>query len=111
MEALADFCSPGKVTLGKPIANTSIFILTKDLNLAPIGAAGELYIAGAGVSRGYLNRPELTAEKFLSFPFDLDGSDRSYMSYRTNVIYRTGDLCRWLPEGKVEFLGRIDHRS
>ena len=67
----------------------------------PIGVQGELYIGGAGVARGYLHRPELTAEKFLSDPFSNDSSSR---------IYRTGDLARYLPDGNIEFLGRIDNQ-
>ncbi|MDG9672384.1 AMP-binding protein, partial [Hahella sp. CR1] len=69
--------------------------------LQPIGLAGELHIGGAGLARGYLNRPDLTAEKFIPNPFSDDPHDR---------LYRTGDLVRWLPDGNLEFLGRIDHQ-
>ncbi|NIM17442.1 MAG: AMP-binding protein, partial [Candidatus Aminicenantes bacterium] len=93
------------IKIGHPIWNTRLYILNKWHKPQPIGAAGELCIAGVGLARGYLNRPELTAERFLSFSY------RSYRSYKTYIpekIYKTGDLARWLPDGTVEFLGRID---
>ncbi len=89
----------GPITIGKPIANTQIYILDKNMNPVPIGVPGELCIAGDGVARGYLNLPELTAEKFVDNPF-ADGQK----------LYRTGDLASWLPEGEIEFIGRIDHQ-
>ena len=85
--------------IGRPVANTSLYIVDQHKNLLPIGVAGELYIAGAGVARGYLNRPDLTAEKFIPNPF---GSDVK------QVMYNSGDLARWLPDGNVEYLGRVD---
>ena len=88
------------IPIGRPIANTQIHVLDANLRPAPMGAAGELFIAGAGVSRGYLNCPELTAEKFLPDPFR-SGSHR---------MYRTGDLARYRPDGHLEFLGRIDNQ-
>ncbi len=88
-----------KVTIGKPIANTKVYILDKNSKLQPTGVAGELCIAGAGLARGYLNRPELTTEKYVDNPFKL--GDR---------MYHTGDLARWLPDGNIEFLGRIDNQ-
>ncbi|WP_433746030.1 amino acid adenylation domain-containing protein [Paenibacillus amylolyticus] len=84
------------IPIGKPIANTSIFIRDKDGALAAVGVPGELCIAGENLARGYLNQPELTAEKFVTNPF---GSGKMYCS---------GDLARWLPDGNIEFLGRID---
>jgi amino acid adenylation domain-containing protein/non-ribosomal peptide synthase protein (TIGR01720 family) len=84
------------VPIGKPISNVKLYILDGK-NLCGIGMPGELCIGGAGVSRGYLNRPELTAEKFIENPY-LSGER----------IYRTGDLCRWMEDGNVEYLGRID---
>ena len=84
--------------IGKPIANTQIYLTDEGLNLVPFGAIGELCTAGAGVGKGYLNRPELTAEKFVRNPFG-EGD-----------LYRTGDLARWLPDGNLEFLGRKDHQ-
>ncbi|WP_172284684.1 non-ribosomal peptide synthetase, partial [Chryseobacterium sp. LAM-KRS1] len=84
-------------SIGSPIWNTQIYILNSNGELVSIGVSGELYIAGAGVARGYLNRDELTAEKFVANPF-VPGTK----------MYRTGDLGRWLPDGTIEYLGRID---
>jgi amino acid adenylation domain-containing protein/non-ribosomal peptide synthase protein (TIGR01720 family) len=89
----------GAVSIGKPIANTSVNIVDKHHNLLPIGIPGEIFIGGLQVARGYLNLPELTAEKFIIDPFDEDSEDR---------LYKTGDLGRWLPDGNIEYLGRID---
>ena len=86
-----------KVVIGIPSCHTKVYIL-KDKNLCGIGVPGELCIAGDGVARGYLNRPELTAEKFVKNPY---GEGR---------MYRTGDLARWLPDGNIEYLGRIDEQ-
>ncbi|TGN99661.1 peptide synthetase, partial [Candidatus Thiomargarita nelsonii] len=86
--------------IGQPIANTRIYILDSAHQPLPPGIPGELCIAGAGLARGYLNRPELTAEKFLEI--ELFG--------KTERIYKTGDLARWLPDGNLEYLGRIDHQ-
>ncbi|WP_459209775.1 amino acid adenylation domain-containing protein [Aquimarina rhabdastrellae] len=85
--------------IGIPLANTSVYVLSKDLQLQPIGVIGELHISGVGVSRGYLNRPELTREKFIANPYK-DGE----------LVYKTGDLVKWLPNGKIEFLGRKDNQ-
>jgi amino acid adenylation domain-containing protein/non-ribosomal peptide synthase protein (TIGR01720 family) len=89
------------VPIGRPIAGLQAYVLDSRLELAPIGAQGELYIGGAGVARGYLGRPDLTAERFLPDPFSNEPGAR---------VYRTGDLARWLPGGELEFLGRIDHQ-
>ncbi|WP_373523391.1 amino acid adenylation domain-containing protein, partial [Aquiflexum sp.] len=88
-----------KVTIGKPIDNTKIYILGPGGSLNPLGIPGELCISGKGVGRGYLNRPELTVEKFVPDPF----SDE-----KNAVMYHTGDLARWLPDGNIEYLGRLD---
>ena len=89
------------VPIGRPIANTRIYILDEDGVPAPIGAAGELYIGGAGVTRGYWRRPDLTAEKFVINPFEPD---------RREMMYRTGDLARFRANGEIEFIGRTDQQ-
>src|SRR2546426_559835 len=88
-------------SIGRPIDNTQIYILDEHLQQVPIGTSGELYIGGVGVGRGYLNRPELTAERFLPNPFSDEPGAR---------LYKTGDLARSLPDGQIAFLGRIDHQ-
>jgi amino acid adenylation domain-containing protein len=92
------------ITIGAPIWNTRVYIVNQDLGLQPVGAAGELFIGGDGLARGYLNNPELTAEKFIPVFY------RSYRSYRSYRYYKTGDLARWLPDGNIEFSGRIDQQ-
>jgi len=98
---LSDYAEPkGReqtVPIGRPVDNTQIYILDSHLEPVPLGVVGELYIAGEGVAAGYLNQPQLTAERFISHPFLANGT-----------MYRTGDLCRYLPNGNVEFLGRAD---
>jgi amino acid adenylation domain-containing protein len=94
----ADGEAPG-AAIGKPISNTRVYLLDARGELVPAGVAGELYVGGAGVARGYLGRPQLTAERFVADPFSADPGAR---------LYRTGDLGRWLADGTVEFLGRVD---
>jgi amino acid adenylation domain-containing protein len=89
------------LAIGRPIANTQIYILDPKLQPVPIGVPGELHIGGDGLARGYLNRPELTAEKFIPNPFSNNTSAR---------LYKTGDLARYLPDGNIEFLGRLDQQ-
>src|SRR5262249_25052437 len=89
------------VPIGRPIANTQIYILNENLQPAPVGVAGHLHIGGRGLARGYLNRPELTAEKFVPNAF---GGEPGA------AIYKTGDLARYRPNGQIEFLGRVDHQ-
>ncbi|PSL45610.1 non-ribosomal peptide synthase protein (TIGR01720 family)/amino acid adenylation domain-containing protein [Chitinophaga niastensis] len=84
--------------IGRPVSNTKVYIINSHAQLSPVGVPGEICIAGKGVSRGYLNRLELTAEKFVINPFDAQGGN----------LYRTGDLGRWQPDGNIEYLGRID---
>ncbi|WP_152392873.1 non-ribosomal peptide synthetase [Paenibacillus guangzhouensis] len=96
-------CSDGdipiQVPIGKPIDNISLYIVSESMKLQPVGIVGELCIAGAGLARGYIGRPDLTEEKFIDNPF-ASGS----------LMYRTGDLARWQPDGTIEYLGRLDHQ-
>ena len=89
------------VPIGRPISNTQIYILNRELQPVPLGAIGEIYIGGAGVALGYLNRPELTAERFIPDPFNTNGRVR---------LYKSGDLGRWRADGAIEFLGRNDYQ-
>jgi amino acid adenylation domain-containing protein len=101
----------GSVPIGRPIANTQLYVLDRHQELVPIGVHGELYVGGAGVGLGYLNRPELTAEKFVKSPFATHTEAASGGGGDAGArLYRTGDLARYLPDGTLEFLGRIDHQ-
>jgi natural product biosynthesis luciferase-like monooxygenase protein len=91
----------GHISIGRPIANTELYVLDRHRQPVPVGVPGELFIGGKGVARGYLNRPELTAEKFVPNHFSADPSAR---------LYRTGDLVRYRPDGNLDFIGRVDHQ-
>jgi acyl carrier protein len=90
-----------RVSIGQPISNTTVYILDRELQPVPVGVGGELYTGGDGVARGYLNQPELTGERFIINPFSDEVGAK---------LYKTGDLARYLPDGNIEFLGRIDNQ-
>ena len=91
--------SDQNITIGRPIANTQVYLLDKRSQPVPVGVPGELYIGGDGVARGYRQRAELTAERFVTNPFQVG-----------TRLYRTGDLARYLSDGRIEYLGRIDRQ-
>jgi amino acid adenylation domain-containing protein len=99
--SVARIVSQDHVTIGRPIANTQIYLLDRYFNPVPVGVLGELYIGGAGLARGYLKRCELTAEKFVPHPFSDEPGAR---------LYKTGDLAYYRPDGNIQFLGRLDHQ-
>jgi amino acid adenylation domain-containing protein len=99
--ATLEVASEAKLTIGRPLLNVQAYVLDPRLDVVPVGVPGELCIGGAGVTRGYHNRPELTAERFVPDPFATEPGSR---------LYRTGDLTRFLPDGRVEYLGRIDRQ-
>ncbi|MBE9217205.1 amino acid adenylation domain-containing protein, partial [Plectonema cf. radiosum LEGE 06105] len=92
--------TPSRVTIGRPIANTQIYVLSEHLKPVPTGVPGELYISGDGLARSYLNQAEMTAEKFIPNPFTKEATR----------LYKTGDLARYLPSGDIEYIGRIDNQ-
>lgn len=92
-----------EVLIGRPIDNTKIYILDNNLNVLPTGAIGELYISGIGLARGYLNLPQLTKENFIPNPFCINDNQED-----NSILYKTGDLARWLPDGNIEYIGRRD---
>lgn len=102
--SLKDYSDSVNVPIGRPLNEIRWYIVGKDDEALPVGIPGELCLSGAGLARGYLNRDELTAEKFVANPFYDAENDATYF----NKIYRTGDLARWLPDGTIEFLGRLD---
>ncbi|MDT0125883.1 amino acid adenylation domain-containing protein [Paenibacillus sp. RRE4] len=97
---ISDCIDPeNRITIGKPMSNIQVYVLDRNFNLLPVGMAGEICIGGVGLAKGYLNQPELTEQRFIDSPFSLG-----------EKIYRTGDMGRWMPDGEIEFLGRIDHQ-
>ncbi|MGE5343492.1 MAG: amino acid adenylation domain-containing protein [Candidatus Omnitrophota bacterium] len=102
------------IPIGRPLANTTIYILDKHLNPVPVGIGGELYIGGEGTARGYLNNPELTNDKFVTPTKNTQTKSFCPAFYKKRaaggILYKTGDLGRWLDDGTIEFLGRIDHQ-
>ncbi len=95
--SIKDLTNTNSINIGKPIANTQMYILDKKLNLLPIGVPGELYVGGDGLSRGYLGRERLTSQKFINNPY-----------IKNDIIYNTGDVAKWLPNGELDCLGRSD---
>lgn len=87
------------ISIGKPIVNTKVYILDDNLKLKPVGITGEMYLSGHGLSRGYVNNPQLTSERFIQNPY-IEGS----------IMFKTGDIGRWLPDGNIEFIGRKDNQ-
>jgi amino acid adenylation domain-containing protein len=102
------------IPIGRTVRNFRIYIVDNQMNLCPIGVKGEICVSGIGIGRGYLNRPELTVEKFDHDLWDYqdyqDGYHRSYKSYPSYITYKTGDLGRWLQDGNIEFFGRKDYQ-
>ncbi|NIM15671.1 MAG: amino acid adenylation domain-containing protein [Candidatus Aminicenantes bacterium] len=96
---LSGWNGTGSISIGKPLKNVKLYVLNKHKNLQPVGITGELCISGAGLARGYLNKPELTGEKFIRNPF-----------FEGEKLYKTGDLARWFQDGSLEFLGRVDQQ-
>jgi len=105
--------------IGVPVANTQLYVVDSNQKLVPVGVAGELLIGGEGITRGYLNRDDLTKEKFIPNPFLPGVSQNSYVEIEANnhkheqqnkLVYRTGDLVKRLPDGNIEFIGRIDQQ-
>ncbi|HEX9987858.1 MAG TPA: amino acid adenylation domain-containing protein [Chloroflexia bacterium] len=107
--------SAAAVSIGRPIANTQVYLLDRDMQPVPVGVPGELYIGGDGLARGYLGRPDLTAERFTPNPFvsteyRVPSTELTQHSALATRLYRAGDLARYLPDGRIEFLRRIDHQ-
>ncbi|MEZ4706176.1 MAG: amino acid adenylation domain-containing protein [Caldilineaceae bacterium] len=110
-----DGAQPDRVPVGRPLANIQAYILDANGQPAPIGVAGELYIGGAGLARGYLNQPELTRERFINAPFTVVATTGSTAAFGSGAgsygkpkrLYKTGDRARFLPDGNIEFLGRL----
>jgi amino acid adenylation domain-containing protein len=102
--SLGQWDGSGNIPIGKPVRNGTLYILDRNLRPQPAGLWGELHIGGANLARGYLNRPELTADRFISI------DSLHHPPSTSHRLYKTGDMARWLPDGNVEFLGRMDHQ-
>ncbi|MCZ8026424.1 MAG: amino acid adenylation domain-containing protein, partial [Microcystis sp. LE19-10.1B] len=100
--------------IGRPIPDLQVYLLDQHLQLVPVGVPGEMYVGGAGVTKGYLNRPELTTERFIPSPFEKDEvippTPLNKGGNEPSKLYKTGDLARYLPDGNIEYLGRIDNQ-
>ena len=103
--SLVNLIENGSLAIGCPISNTRCYVLDSNLNPLPIGAIGELYVGGVGLARGYLNQPELTAERFIDNPFQTEKEKAQQKNAR---LYKTGDLVRWCGDGNLEYIGRND---
>jgi amino acid adenylation domain-containing protein/FkbM family methyltransferase len=104
----------GPIPIGRPIANSTAYILDRHRCPVPLGVTGELWVGGDGLARGYLNNPDLTADKFVNLAAKTREDTRSFppqpLNPKSQILYRTGDLARFLPDGNIEFLGRLDHQ-
>jgi acyl carrier protein len=98
------------IPIGRPVSNTRVHLLDRQMQPVPVGVPGEIYIGGAGLARGYLHRPDLTADRFVPDPFAPAAPPFYGMGAAGARLYRTGDRARWLPDGSLEFLGRHDHQ-
>ncbi len=111
--SMTDLDSTASV-IGRPIPDLQVYLLDQYLQLVPVGVPGEMYVGGAGVTKGYLNRPELTTERFISSPFEKDEvippTPLNKGGNEPSKLYKTGDLARYLPKGELEYLGRIDNQ-
>jgi amino acid adenylation domain-containing protein len=108
--SLSRWDSNGLIPIGKPLGNVTLYVLDGAGRPRPLGAAGELYIGGAGLARGYLNQPTLTAERFVNYKQISNSSGNHHPPSTIHRLYRTGDLACWRPDGNLQFLGRIDHQ-
>jgi amino acid adenylation domain-containing protein len=107
---VVDLADDRLIPIGRPFPNTKIYILDQQLQPVPIGVPGELHLGGIGLARGYLKRPDLTDSKFIPNPFQTSRGETAKQSSNGDRLYKTGDLVRYLPDGNIEFLGRIDYQ-
>lgn len=107
---VAEYTGDTRISIGRPIANTEVYLLNEQMQPVPQGVPGEIYIGGVGLARDYLNRPELTAERFVANPFSENPGERELACVKHSRLYKTGDLGRYLTDGNIEYIGRIDHQ-